>query len=208
MGHFVRYHLRAAADLLGFIKHSHKDWFDENVSQIKSLLSSTHAAHLRWIDDRSSASKHSSYMQLRRLPQSRLHSMKDSWWAARAEEIQEAANPKNLKRFYAGLKAVYRPYSCGITTFHSSDSQHLITDPNKILERYADHFNGVINCLSSISDAAIDSLPRRPILEDLACPLTKIEVTRAIKEMTSGKAPGNNGIPSEVFKFGGANLLT
>ena len=37
---------RAAADVLGFVKRSHKDWFDENVSQIKSLLYSMAAAHL------------------------------------------------------------------------------------------------------------------------------------------------------------------
>ena len=42
---------RTAADILGFVKRSHKDWFDENISQNKSLLNSMHAAHLGWIDD-------------------------------------------------------------------------------------------------------------------------------------------------------------
>ena len=135
---------RAAADILDFVKRSHKDWFDENISQIKSLLNSMHAAHLRWIDDKSSTSKHFSYLQLRRLEQSRLHSMKDSWWAARAEEIQEAAKTKNLKCFYAGLKAVYGPSSRGIIALRISDGQHLITDPNKILKCVDQHFNGVL----------------------------------------------------------------
>ena len=204
---------RAAADVLGFMKHSHKDWFDENVSQIKSFLNSIHAAHLRWIDGRGSASKLSSYLQLRRLAQSRLRSMKDSWWAARVEEIQEAADTNNVKRFYAGLKAVYGPSSPSITPLHSSEGQHIITDPNKILENYNEHFNGILHCPSSISDVAIDSLPQWPILEDLAQLLTKIEATRDINDRSlafwsSRQAPGDDGIPSEIFKVGGANLLT
>ena len=95
-----------------------------------------------------------------------------------------------------------------IATLLSSDGQHLITDPNKILEPDDEHMNSVLNCPSSISDVAIDSLPQQPILEDLAHPPTKIEVTRTINEISSEKAPGNDGISSEVFKCGGANLLT
>ena len=73
------------------------------------------------------------------------------------EDIQEAGDTKNFKCFYTGLKAVYGLSARGIAALHSSDSQHLITDPNKILEHYAEHFNGVLNCPSSISDAAIVS---------------------------------------------------
>ena len=75
------------------------------------------------------------------------------------------------------------------------------------LARWVEHFEGVLNRESTISEDAISQLPQSPIIEEMSNPPTIIEVTKAIKQMSSGKAPGADGIPPEVYKCGG-NIIT
>ena len=45
----------------------------------------------------------------------------------------------------------------------SADGSTLITDKEEILDRWAEHFNSVLNRPSTINDEAIDRLPQVPI---------------------------------------------
>ncbi len=83
------------------------------------------------------------------------------------------------------------------------DGVTLITDKNKIIETRAEYFNGILNCPSSINDEAIQCLPQVEINPDLDIPVSEDEVTKAVKQMLTGKAPGPDDIPAEVFKSGG-----
>ena len=72
-----------------------------------------------------------------------------------------------------------------------------------ILKRWAEHFDGVLNRPSSINNEAIIRLPQvecNPLLDELP---TVIETVKAIKLLSSGKAPRSNAIPAEIYKAGG-----
>ncbi|VDM02090.1 unnamed protein product [Schistocephalus solidus] len=58
-----------------------------------------------------------------------------------------------------------------------------------------------------ISDAAIDRLPQVDTNNDLDLPPSLPETIRAVQQISSGKAPGSNAIPPEVYKHGGPRLL-
>ena len=90
----------------------------------------------------------------------------------------------------------------------SADSATLITDKNKIVERWAEHFKGVLNRPSSINDEAIQRLAQVDINPDLYIALSEDEVAKAIKQMSTGKAPGPDAIPDEVFKSSLLHKLT
>ena len=90
----------------------------------------------------------------------------------------------------------------------SADGAKLITDKNKIVERWAEHFDSVLNRPSSINDAAIQRLPQVAFNPELDIPPSEDEVAKAIKQMSCGKAPGPDAIPAEVFKSGGPAFLT
>ena len=60
---------------------------------------------------------------------------------------------------------------------------------NKILERYAEHFNGVLN----------RPLTTNPVNESG-------EVQIAIHQLSSGKAPRSDSIPAKIYKEGGTVL--
>ena len=71
------------------------------------------------------------------------------------------------------------------------------------MNRWAEHFDGVLNRPSSINDEAINRLPQvecNPLFDELP---TFSETVKAIKLLSSGKAPGADAIPAEIYKAGG-----
>ena len=129
--------------------------------------------------------------------------MQDSWLRKKADEIQSCADRKDMKKFFDALKTVYGPQSSGTTPLLSADGTSLLTDKETILKRWAEHFDGVLNPPSSISDEAINRLPQvecNQLLDELP---TISETVKAIKSLSSGKAPGSDTIPAEIYKAGG-----
>ena len=61
--------------------------------------------------------------------------------------------------------------------------------------------------LSSTDAEAIARLPQVETNTDLDRPPSEEEVKKAIKHLSTGKAPGADAIPSEVYKHGGDMLL-
>ena len=121
----------------------------------------------------------------------------------KADEIQSFADRKDMKKFFDALKTVYGPQSSGTTPLLSADGTSLLTDKEAILKRWAEHFDGVLNRPSSINDEATNRLPQveyNPLLDELP---TVSETVEAIKLLSSGKAPGSDAIPAEIYKAGG-----
>ena len=82
-----------------------------------------------------------------------------------------------------------------------------IVSKEKILARWAEHFHCVLNMPSTISDEAINRLPQIAINEGMADPPSVLETKKAIDLLSSGKAPGADSIPSEIYKSGGHKLV-
>ena len=108
-----------------------------------------------------------------------------------------------MKRFYDSLKCLFGSRTSGSTPILSVDGSRLITDKKGILERWAEHFNSVLNRPSKISDETIHRLSQVTINKELDALPSVEEVTRAIRQFSVGKAPGADAIPAEVFKAGG-----
>ena len=147
------------------------------------------------------------YNNVRRTVQQKLRQMQDTWLSNKADEIQQYADKHDMKSFYNALKEVYGPTPSGASPLLSADGTILITDRVKILERWAEHFQGVLNSPSVINDAAISRLPQIPINTSLDDPPTLLETQTAIKLLSCGKAPGSDSIPAEVYKAGGLSLV-
>ena len=110
-----------------------------------------------------------------------------------------------MKKFFDALKKVYGPQSSGTIPLLCADGTSLLTDKEAILKRWAEYFDSVLNRPSSINDEAINRLPQiecNPLLDPLSCS-TVSETVKAIKLLSSGKAPGSDAIPAEIYKAGG-----
>ena len=160
----------AALQVLGLATRNHQDWFDENDVIIQILMEEKRKLHRAHQSDPTSESKKDAYVSKRGEVQRKLRIMQDTWLSNKADEIQSYANRHDMKRFFDSLKTIYDPPTSDSSTMLSADGKELITDKNKIVERWAEHFNGVLNRPSSINDAAIECLPQVAINPELDIP--------------------------------------
>nr|VZI46624.1 unnamed protein product [Spirometra erinaceieuropaei] len=195
-----------ALAVLGRAPRQHQDWFDDNDAAIRNLLAEKNRLHKAYVDHPTDATKASFYRSRRQLQQ-RLREMQDAWTARKAEEIQGYADRNEWKNFFSAIKAVYGPPTKGTAPLLSADGNTLLTEKTQILQRWAEHFRGVLNRPSVISDAAIERLPQVETNGDLDLPPSLQETIRAVQQLSSGKAPGSDAIPAEVYKHGGPQLM-
>ena len=131
----------------------------------------------------------------------------DNWYSKKAEEIQGYADNHDSKRFYDTLKALYGPQRSGSSPLLSADGTRLLSEKKQILERWAEHFNSVLNCPSTINDEAIARLPQVETNKEMDNLPTEEEVRKAIKQLSCGKEPGSDAIPAEIYKAGGTTMI-
>ena len=82
----------------------------------------------------------------------------------------------------------------------------MLTEKPAIVSRWREYIIDQLNCPATAIEEALASLDQYPVQEDMANPPTLEEILAAIKSMKSGKTPGLDGIPAEIYKYGGAAL--
>ena len=135
--------------------------------------------------------------------QSTLHKTWKELLGKKADEIQSYADQHDSKHFYKALKCVYGPQSSGSSLLLSVDGTKLITNRNKILERWAKPFE---HCSppSFINQWWGNSMPSASSSQscELNAPPTLGKTWKAIRQLSNGKVPGVDAIPAKVYKYG------
>ena len=194
--------LKVAEEVLGSPERKHRDWFDESDPLIKPLLTQLHDLHIQAIEDKSNTDAADAYRTCKQQAQKSLRNMQNTWWKARATELQNAADNRDYKTFYQGLKAVYGPKFKASPAIKSKDGV-LLTEPAQVLNRWSEHFNGVLNQDSEFDMSVLQDIPQWDTNMSLINLPTLDEVLVSIKQLSSGKAPGDDGIPPDIYKHGG-----
>ena len=88
----------------------------------------------------------------------------------------------DIKGFYSGLKEVWGPQTKQPVHLKSSDGLQIFTDSKSVMARWSEYFQKLLNVPGDIEPEVLE------------------------KGIKDGKAPGGDGIPAEVWKYGGANL--
>ncbi|BHF59278.1 hypothetical protein SprV_0100223500 [Sparganum proliferum] len=114
---------------------------------------------------------------------------------------------RNEWKNFSAIDAIYGPTIKETAHLLSADGSTLLTETIHIPQRWAEHFRGVLNRPSSISDAAIARLPQVETNADLGLPHTPHETFSAVQQLSSGKASGSDAIPAEIYKHGGPQLM-
>ena len=138
--------------------------------------------------------------------QREVRTLKNDWWQRRAEELQSMADNHNYRGLFAGLKAIYGPINNAVVPVSTADGSKLLTDFKDIRARWKEHFNDLLNQEGSAHSDACQQLKRKPTRNELCGEITKEELKKALKSTASGKAPGLDGIPSDILENGGKKL--
>nr|VZI22623.1 unnamed protein product [Spirometra erinaceieuropaei] len=124
--------------------------------------------------------------------------MQEAWTVRKAQEIQGYANFNEWTNFYDVRKAVHGPPTKATAPPLSADGSTLLIEKTQIIQELAEHFRGVLNRPSTISDAAPARMPQMETNADLDLPPSLHETIRAVQQLSSGKASGSDAIPAEI----------
>ncbi|VDL98713.1 unnamed protein product [Schistocephalus solidus] len=72
----------------------------------------------------------------------------------------------------------------------------------QILKPLVEHFRSVLNQSYTITDAVIDRLSEVDANADLDLLPSLRETIRAVQQLSSGKAPGSDALPADIYKHG------
>nr|VZI42152.1 unnamed protein product [Spirometra erinaceieuropaei] len=195
-----------ALAVLRHARYQYQDWFNNNDAVISNLLVEKNGLHKAYVDYPTDDNK-TIFYRSRRLVQQRLREIQDAWTARRAEDIQVCADCNEWKNFFSLIKVVCGPPTKATAPLRSADGITLLTEKTPFLQRWSEYIRGVLNCPSTISDAAIARLPQVETNMDLDLPPSLHETIRAVQQLSSGKTSGLDTIPAEIYKHGGSQLM-
>ena len=123
-------------------------------------------------------------------------------------ELQRAADRNDMKDFYCGLKEVWGHNKKRPVQLKSTDGMETFSESKRVVARWSEHFQKLLNVPGDIDHEALDNIPQRITKTSLDEIPTMDEMARAIAGLKDGKAPGGDGIPAEVWQHGGDNLFS
>ena len=151
------------------------------------------------------------YHHLYKLTKAAAEKSRNAWYNACAPEAEKRAWAAEQRGHVGSL--VWEPST---STLLARDGSNLTRDDDK-LQHWMEHFSDTINCESEDSMATSYAFPilKPPsalsdgvYVNELSDNLTEEEIAAAISQMKKGRAPGLDGIATEMFKLGGAILST
>ena len=123
--------LTASQSTLGNMERRHQDWFDDNATDIRSLIHDKNAAHNALLRNPTSRTLRERFSSKRATVQRKLRRMENNWWAGKAAQIQSNANVNDTKSFCEALRGVYGPTRYSLHPVRSTDGVLIPTKPAK-----------------------------------------------------------------------------
>ena len=99
------------------------------------------------------------------------------------------------------------PFEIWLCLLLSADGTRLISIIGAINKRWKELFNQLLNRSSSVNISALYQFPEQPVEVEFDNPHSMDELKKALKQMSSGKAYGKDGILGEVCKALGEKVL-
>ena len=195
----------AAEETIGYYCKKIQDWFEENDGHITLLIENKRQTRLAFENHPSPENKNRHKQALAEC-QRGIREAQNTWWQRKAEEIQNFADQRDMRRFYAATKEVFGPTRSSVGGLKDTDGLTTITDSEGILSRWKSHFENLLNDPANIPDDLLRMTPQYPIRHWMSLPPSIQEFNKAINRMKPGKAPGPDNIPLELITHGGPEL--
>ncbi|XP_062834399.1 uncharacterized protein LOC134298378 [Anolis carolinensis] len=198
--------ITACEETIGYQTKKHQDWFDDNDKEIQQLIDSKRKAFHTWQRDTNCAAKKKIYASAKAEVQRRTRELKNIWWTKKAEEIQHLADTHDSQGFFKATKIIYGPRNHR-SSLRSSDGPTVLKDKTSIAPHWEEHYQNLLNRSSNVAEETLSQILQQQTRDELAALPSLEEVSNAISQQKNNKASGPDGIPAEIFKEGGPELI-
>nr|VZI40906.1 unnamed protein product [Spirometra erinaceieuropaei] len=195
-----------ALAVLGRARRQHQDWFDDNYAAISNLIAEKNRLNKAYVHRFTEDNEAVFYCSLHLVKQ-RLREIQDTWTACKAEEIHGYMDRNKWKNIFSAIKAVYGLQTKGTALFSAPTAVSYSLRTHEYYSEWTEHFRGILNCPSTISDATIARLLQMWTNADLDLLPFLLESIRVVQQLFSAKAPRSDAIPAEIYKHGGPQLM-
>jgi len=191
-----------AQNTLGFeTPNSKNTWFDDDCARVTERKN---RARVRKIE-RPTRSAVEEYKKLR-AEEKRVHKRKKRELQNRTlSELENLRSNNESRKFYKILNTQRRGFNPRVDMCRKLDGT-LLTNKTDVLARWREHFDALLNEETgeiSILGSGFPDDDGEPVLAP-----TRHEVTEAINSLKNNKSSGPDGIPAELFKNGGEELIS
>ena len=182
----------ATSSVLGTTQRRQKDWISSGTLHLSNLAKQ---ARLNNSPD---------YRTLRRAATRSARKDRNEYWKNMAESMEDAANTNDFGKLFRLIRFGSGKHQ-GVEPLLRNSAGQLIPTLDGKISRWVEHFSQLLNHPAPHSPPTT-SLPDE--IYNVSCDVpTKEEISKAIKSLKNKKAPGEDGIPAEVFKACESTLL-
>ena len=142
------------------------------------------------------------YRQACKTARRKMRAILNEWWNDQAKQIQEAEDRHDTKGVFDGVRGLHGAITRGsrATALKAEDGTSWLDTSEQRRHRWHQHHATQLNIPTAADAESINAVPQRQTASRLDAPISRGEVRRALKQMRGGKAPGIDGIESELLR--------
>lgn len=193
----------AAMESFGKKYSVREDWMEEYSDILLPLLDEKKAALVAHDKSPTQATR-DRLREAKRKLQRESRKCANEYWNKLCHDIQEASEKGDIKTMYQKIKVALGPQVSKVAPIKSKSGE-LIHDKNQQLNRWVEHYSDLYSAEHHLDETL--QLPSLPELTDLDAEPSIAELSGAIDDLSTGKAPGSDAIPAELLKTNKDALL-
>ncbi|BHF83424.1 hypothetical protein SprV_0902656600 [Sparganum proliferum] len=180
----------AAEKILGYAQRRRSDWISGRTLQLSAQTARARSRN----DDY--------FRQLRKMTAKSARDDRKQYWAEIATSMEQASNVGDTRKLYQLIRQVSGKPSTLSDSVRDVNGG-FIADNSAKVERWREHFEHHLNYDTQPTSPLLSSsaeFPPSPTYAVPCDPPSEEEIVDAIRKLRNNKAPGEDGIPAEIFK--------
>ena len=134
---------------------------------------------------------------------------KRQWVNSVCDEVEKHVGTAKTRQAYCAIKQLRGKFEARHGSVNDKDGK-LITDRNKVMKRWTEYVKDLFTDNNRYEKSTLEELKRRTLPQEVTevdDGILREEVEKAIKKLKNNKSTGPDGIPAELIKAGGNQVI-